>query len=160
MIDDWWWLSPWKVLKFLFKSLKSSWIFFNFQCNVLESVFNAFGCSRQNINHSSENLKVIYVKLSLFYAIIIIHKTSELKNVEKVVKQVFQALKSCYIDWECAFLYNLWNYIPVRWSLKIECGPYKVLEKWLQSFCMTPETGAFSTGRKFCVFIYDLFDFC
>ena len=66
-----------------------------------------FGCARQNINHSSENLKVIYIKLSLFYAIIIIHETSELKNVEKVVKQVLQALKSCYIDWECAFLCNL-----------------------------------------------------
>ena len=28
-----------------------------------------FGCPRQNINHSSENLKVIYIKCSMFYAI-------------------------------------------------------------------------------------------
>ena len=28
-----------------------------------------FGCPRQNINHSSENLKVIYIKYSMFYAI-------------------------------------------------------------------------------------------
>ena len=55
-----------------------------------------FGCPRQNINHSSENLKVIYIKCSMFYAIIINYqfKTSELKNVEKLVKQTVQALKS------------------------------------------------------------------
>ena len=29
-----------------------------------------FGCPRQNINHSSENLKVIYIKRSMFYAIV------------------------------------------------------------------------------------------
>ena len=54
-----------------------------------------FGCPRQNINHSSENLKVIYIKCSMFYAIIINYqfKTSELKNVEKLVKQTVQALK-------------------------------------------------------------------
>ena len=39
-----------------------------------------FGCPRQNINHSSENLKVIYIKRSMFYAIINFEfKTSELK---------------------------------------------------------------------------------
>ena len=27
------------------------------------------GCPRQNENHSSENLKVIYIKRSMFYAI-------------------------------------------------------------------------------------------
>ena len=54
-----------------------------------------FGCLRQNINHSSENLKVIYIKCSMFYAIINYQfKTSELKNVEKLVKQTVQALKS------------------------------------------------------------------
>ena len=42
-----------------------------------------FGCLRQNINHSSENLKVIYIKCSMFYAIINYQvKTSELKNLE------------------------------------------------------------------------------
>ena len=45
-----------------------------------------FGCLRQNINHSSENLKV------MFYAIINYQfKSSELKNVEKLVKQTVQA---------------------------------------------------------------------
>ena len=54
-----------------------------------------FGCGRQNINHSSENLKVIDIKCSMFYAIINYQfKTSELKNVEKLVKQTVQALNS------------------------------------------------------------------
>ena len=54
-----------------------------------------FGCPRQNINHSSENLKIIYIKCSMFYAIINYKfKISELKNVEKLVKQTVQALKS------------------------------------------------------------------
>jgi len=67
-----------------------------------------FGCPRQNINHSSENLKVIYIKRSLFYARIYYQfKTSELKNVEKLVKQTVQALKFVRVDWECAFLYSL-----------------------------------------------------
>ena len=39
-----------------------------------------FGCPRQNINHSSENLKVIYIKCSMLYAIINYQfKTSGLK---------------------------------------------------------------------------------
>ena len=54
-----------------------------------------FDCLRQNINHSSENLKVIYIKCSMFYSIINYQfKSSELKNVEKLVKQTVQALKS------------------------------------------------------------------
>ena len=54
-----------------------------------------FGCPRQNINHSSENLKVIYIKCSMFYATMNYQfKTSELKNVEKLVKKTVQALKS------------------------------------------------------------------
>ena len=36
------------------------------------------------------------------------------------------------MDWECVVLYNLWNDIPGRWSLKIKYGPWEVLEKWLQ----------------------------
>ena len=45
-----------------------------------------FGCPRQDINHSSENLKV------MFYVIINYQfKSSELKNVEKLVKQTVQA---------------------------------------------------------------------
>ena len=46
-----------------------------------------YACPRQNINHSSENLKVIYLNCSMFCAIIYYQfKTSELKNVEKLVK--------------------------------------------------------------------------
>ena len=52
--------SPWKVLKFLCKSLKSPWIFFNFECSRLERFF---GCFLVVQNHSSENLKVILHKV-------------------------------------------------------------------------------------------------
>ena len=46
------------------------------------------------MNHNSDSLKVIYMKCSRFYAIINYQfKTSELKNVEKLVKQTVQALK-------------------------------------------------------------------
>ena len=65
------------------KSLKIPWIFFNFEFSGLESVFDAFGCLRQNINHSSENLKVIHIKCCMFYTIINYQfKTRELTNVE------------------------------------------------------------------------------
>ena len=54
-----------------------------------------FGCPRQNINQRSENLKVIYIKCCLFYATGNYHlKTSELKTVDKLVKQTVQPLKS------------------------------------------------------------------
>ena len=47
------------------------------------------------MNLSSKDSKVIYTKCSMFYAIINYQfKTSELKNVEKLVKQTVQALKS------------------------------------------------------------------
>ena len=53
------------------------------------------GCVRQNINHSSENLKVVFIKCSMCYPIINYQfKTSELKSVEKLVKQTVQTLKS------------------------------------------------------------------
>ena len=69
----------------------------------------------------------------MFYAIINYQfKTSELKNVEMLVKQTIQALKVLMIDWECAFLYNLWNYIPGRWSLK---SPWKMVA----IYCTNPE---------------------
>ena len=46
-----------------------------------------FGCPRQNINRSFENLKVISIKCSMFCAIMNYQfKTSELKKVEKLVK--------------------------------------------------------------------------
>ena len=54
------------------------------------------GFLRQNINHSSEMFKVIYVEHCLFYARINYKvKTSELKNVEKLVEETVQALWSC-----------------------------------------------------------------
>ena len=47
------------------------------------------------MNHSSEKLTVIYIKCSMFYAIINYQfKTGELKNVEKLVKETVQTLKS------------------------------------------------------------------
>ena len=86
---------PWNVLKFLCKSLKSHWISFSSECSGLESVFWCRWVVQDNINHSLENLKVIYIKYSMFYAIINYQfKTSELKNVEKLVKQTVQTLKS------------------------------------------------------------------
>ena len=72
--------SHWKVVEFHFP-LKSFKIF----VEVLEKSLNflqlwvwwpgkcllmLFGCPRQNINHSSENLKVMYIKRSMFYAIV------------------------------------------------------------------------------------------
>ena len=55
-----------------------------------------FGCPRQNINRSSENLMVIYIKCYMFYAIINYQSTtSQLRNVENLVKQTVQAVKSC-----------------------------------------------------------------
>ena len=52
-----------------------------------------FGCLRQKINNSSEKLKIICIKSFLFYAIINHQfKTSELKNIEKLVEQTVQAL--------------------------------------------------------------------
>ena len=36
----------WKVLKFKCKSLKSAWIFFNFECSGVESVFWCFRLSK------------------------------------------------------------------------------------------------------------------
>ena len=54
-----------------------------------------FVCVRQNVNHTSENLKVIYIECSMFHAIINHElKTSELKNEENLVKQTVKALKS------------------------------------------------------------------
>ena len=77
--------SPWKVLEFSSTlNAVARKVFF----------FMLFGCPRQNMNHSSENLKVIYTKCSMFYAIINYQfKTNELKNVEKLVKQTVQAFK-------------------------------------------------------------------
>ena len=52
--------------------------------------------SQKAVRYSIEiALKVIYIKCSMFYAIINYQfKTSELKNVEELVKQTVQALKS------------------------------------------------------------------
>ena len=65
-------------------------------------------CLRQNVNHSSENLMVIYVKCSMFYAIINYQvKTSELKNLEAGEANSSSLKSLIRIDWQCAFLYSL-----------------------------------------------------
>ena len=85
----------------------------------MESVFlMMFGCPRQNMNHISEDLKVIHTNCSMFYAIINYQfKRSERKNVEKLVKQTVQALEP-YKNrlGMCVFVQS---YIPSEWSLKI-----------------------------------------
>ena len=84
-----------------------------------------FGCPRQNINPSSENLKVIYIKCSLFFAIINYQfKTSGLKNVEKVVKQTVQALVHFWTICEIIFLVGgPWKFnVILEKSLKIGCN--------------------------------------
>ena len=63
--------------------------------------FNAFWLSKAEYKSLLRELKVIYIKRSLFYARIYYQfKTSELKNVEKLVKQTVQALKFVRVDWE------------------------------------------------------------
>ena len=87
------------------------------------------------MNHSSENLKVIYTKCSMFYAIIDYQfETSELKNVEKLVKQTVQALKpyqnrlGMCIFVESVKLYSQQVVLEnLMWSLKSGC-----------KFCMNP----------------------
>ena len=109
---------PWKVLKFLV-----AWKVF----------FDAFVWPRQNINHGLENLKVIYKKCSMFYAIINYHAILD-KWTEKR-KEVGEANSSnlkVLIDWECAFFYSLWIIFLVG-------GPWKynvVLEESLKSGCL------------------------
>ena len=97
--------SPWNLEEVLEKSLNfcaSTWkvLEFSSTLNVVawREFFLLFGCPRQNINHSSVNLMVIYINCSMFYAIIklsILFKAIELKNVKKLVKQTVQAFK-CY----------------------------------------------------------------
>ena len=56
-----------------------------------------FGCPRENVNRKLRELKVIYIKRFMLYTIIYYeYKTSELKNVEKLVMQTVKALKSCW----------------------------------------------------------------
>ena len=85
-----------------------------------------FGFPRQNINHSSETFKVIYVKHCLFHARINYQfKTSELKNVKKLVEETLQALWSCYrMDMKNKHFFTMCEitFLVSRWSLKIECG--------------------------------------
>ena len=44
-----------------------------------------FSCPRQNINHSSENVKVIYIKRSMFYAIV---NSSQVKSTSLILGRV------------------------------------------------------------------------
>ena len=57
--------------------------------------FNAFWLSKTEHNHSSEKLNVIYSKRFLFYAMSNYNlNTGELEDVEKLVEQTVQTLKS------------------------------------------------------------------
>ena len=111
--------------------LKSPWIFFNFECSGLKRFFlMLFGCLRQNINHRSENWKVIYIKCSMCYAIIKHQfKTCKLKNVEKLVKQTVQAFKS----YENRL--GMWIFVISCKIILLVGGPWKVLKKSLKNGC-------------------------
>ena len=158
--------SPWKVGRFHFslKSLQTSVQVLENSLNFLQPFFlMLFGFQRQNISHSLETLMVIYVKRYLVYIWINYQfKTSKLKNVKKLMKPAFLALKSRFrMDWECTFLYNLWNYIPGRWSLKIESGPWKVLknscncwyEPWMAIMMMTTTTMTFTLTLRMMMMV-------
>ena len=55
-----------------------------------------FGYPRQNINHSSEKVKVnLHKVFFVFTKINSQFKGSELKSVEKLLEQTVQAFKSC-----------------------------------------------------------------
>ena len=69
-----------------------------------------FDCPRQNINHSSEKLKVIYIKRFFLFCAIINYqyKTSELKDAEKLWwSKQFKPFSPVRMNWECAFLYDV-----------------------------------------------------
>ena len=87
--------SPWILGEVLEKSLNSIFPWKVVEFSPTLNVLMLFAWPRENINHSSENLKVIYIKYSMFCAIINYQfETSGLKNVEKLAKQTVQALKS------------------------------------------------------------------
>ena len=53
------------------------------------------GCPKQNVNHTSDKVKVIYIKQFLFYVRINYRfKTSEMKNVGKLVEKTVEASRS------------------------------------------------------------------
>ena len=73
---------------------------------------------------------MIYIKRFLLYTIIDYeYKTSELKNVEKLVEQTVKALKSCWSRLGmCIFVQSVPKItFPVG-------GPSKVPKRWLQLF--------------------------
>ena len=56
------------------------------------------------------------------------------------IKQ-FKPLSPVRMDWECAFVYNLLNYFPGRWSWKSNVVLETVLEESLKNgciFCLRP----------------------
>ena len=70
------------------------------------------GCPRQNINHSLEKLNSDFDQAFFLRDARVNYqfKTSELKNLGKLVEQTVQALKSWFglqMDCKCAFLNNL-----------------------------------------------------
>ena len=101
--------------------------FFNCECSGLyqKCFLMLFGCLRQRIHHSSEKLKVIYIKRFCLVQELIINLRQANRECGEANSSGLKV--SVSVDWEFAVLYNLWNYIPGRWSLKIECGPWRVL---------------------------------
>ena len=57
-----------------------------------------FGCPRQNINHSSENLTVIHIKRSMFYAIV---NSSQVKSSQLPLGRVAVSAIALYQKGTC-----------------------------------------------------------
>ena len=110
IIGQWFWCAL---------ALKSPWIFFSFECSGLKKCrMMLFGCPKQNINRS-------FLCWDCNYQF----ETGQLKNVEKLVEQTAQSFKSYNIGMGmCIFV----QCVKGSSSLKIKCGPWKVLEKSLK----------------------------
>ena len=120
--------SPWKVLEFSSTLNAVAWKVF----------LMLLGCPKQIIKNSSEKMKHFCFLQEL---------TSNWSQVNEKCREGGGANRLSLqspirMDWEWAFLYNLWNYIPdtCGWSLTVECGPWEVLgNNWLQFLCMKPD---------------------
>ena len=87
-----------------------------------------FGCPKQNINHSSEKLMVIYIRRCLFYARINYqYKTSELKNVEKLLS------KQVLLEWTGNV--HFFSICEISFPVGGPCKSNVVLEKSLKNGC-------------------------
>ena len=115
-----------------------------------------FGCSRENINHSPENLKVIYTQLFVFYARINYHfKTKELKNVEKLVDQTVQASKSCQLG--LVFCMNPGCIINALTAFPIAFREEVLFSPWCPSGCHMISQPQYWTYWLSCVALISCF---